>query len=85
MTMSGELKPKYIREIQEHTGLECVPVSRKDSTMIAQEYWIMSPTGVKLFRVGSHSEDVIGMVSTPDMYEIQGISSSTRRQRRKDK
>ena len=81
MTMSGRRKPQYIREIQEHTGLECVPVDREEATMIAQEYWVVSPTGVKLFRVGSHSEDIIGMAAGPDMFNLQGISEATRHAR----
>lgn len=69
-------KPLYIREIEENTGLRCErdPKTRRD-------YLVLSPTGVKLFRVGGHEEGVIGMVSTPEMYEIQGITTEEKQKR----
>ena len=77
-------KPQYVQEVEQNTGLECVPVTKKEASMLAQEYWVMSPTGLKLFRIGSHSDDLIGMISQPEMYAIQGVSFKERHARRRN-
>jgi len=74
-------KPQYILEIEQNTGLKCIPVPKKEATMLCQQYWLVSPTGFKLFMVGSHCDDIIGMVSSPELYSLQGISENIRHAR----
>jgi len=70
-------KPQFVLDVEKHLGLQCVPDAMP-------RYWIVeSPTGVPMFKIGSHSDGVIGSVSAPDMYEIQGITAAERYQRRK--
>ena len=75
------MKPTYIKEIEERLGLECLLEPQSVQTQMPT-YWVMSPTGVALFEVGSSQEDIIGMCTQPDMFKLQGISSPERGKRR---
>lgn len=74
-------KPLYIQEIEAHLGLTC----EQDEEQVGQWYapwWVLSPTGVRMFQVGDGENGIIGMISQPEMYAIQGISRSERHRRR---
>jgi hypothetical protein len=75
-------KPQYIVELEQHTGLECVLIPETENRCMP-EYNVLSPTSVVLFKVGGTDEHTIGMVSTPEMYDLQGISPQIRHARRK--
>lgn len=62
-------KPRFIRDIEEHTGLECREGQRLTATRI--EWDILSPTGIVLFRVGSIDGDTIGSLGHPSMYDLR--------------
>ena len=63
-------KPKYIRDIEKTTGLECRR-SQSDN-MWHREWDVLSPTGLVLFRVSSVDGEMIGSLGLPSMYDLQG-------------
>ena len=69
-------KPKYIRDIEETTGLEC----RRSQTgeRWNREWEVLSPTGLVLFRVSSVDGEMIGSLGHPSMYDLQGIRPGER-------
>lgn len=70
--------PQFIEDIQVHLGLRC----ERDSDYHIPTWWVMSPTGVRLFKVGGWGEQLIGSVSTPEMFDVQGVDEIERRRRR---
>ena len=72
-------KPKYVIEIEKHTGLVCVADPEDE-----RRWNVISPTGVSLFVVFSHSDGIVGGISSPDMFAIQGISREERSRRRRE-
>ena len=69
-------KPKYIRDIEKTTGLEC----KRSQTggRLNREWEVLSPTGIVLFRVSSVDGEMIGSLSFPSMYDLQGIRPGER-------
>ena len=66
------MKPTFVREIEKHTGLKC---REKDSV---REWEVLAPSGIVLFSVMSFTDDIIGGITQPDMFEVQGISKEER-------
>ena len=75
-------KPTFVREIEKHTGLEC---RAKEAGFAPEQAWeVLSPTGVALFTVLSHTDGIIGGITQPEMFEVQGISKKERSKRRRE-
>jgi len=66
-----EVKPKYVLDVEKNLGLEVRPGKVWPS---GQSWEVISPTGVVLFEIGSMRNERIGMVTTPNMHVLQGIS-----------
>ncbi len=72
------IKPQYVIEVEQHTGLECVLIPETTNS-----WQVISPTGVELFKIGGNGPSEIGMISMPDMYNSQGVSKQIRHAQRK--
>jgi len=72
------IKPPFVLEVERTTGLVC---DLAKDVGWRTDWWVMSPTGVPMFKVGGDGE-MIGSISQPDMYVIQGIDATERSRRR---
>ena len=81
--MTNTTKPKYVQEVEKNLGLTCL-LDPTTAGRSFQEYYVMSPTGLCLFKIGGTEDDIIGMVSTPEMHTLQGISKDERHKRMRD-
>jgi hypothetical protein len=63
------MKPQFILDIEVNLGLTCVlDVDEKPEKNV---YWVLSPTGVKMFKVWAYDGERIGSISQPNMNTIQ--------------
>lgn len=71
-------KPKWVLEIEKHTGCRTVLETMDGDYSV---WKLQSLTDVTLFKFGGC--DSIGMCSQPDMFNLTGISKEERAARRK--
>ncbi len=70
--MPGE-KPKFIQDFESFTGLSCEPNTDRTLTDEGEHlYWVLSPTGVRLFWIGGFHR--IGSISNPDMDLLRNLT-----------
>lgn len=74
------IKPQFVLDVEMTTGLNCELA--KDVGW-RTDWWVLSPTGLPMFKIGG-DVDMIGSISQPDMYLIQGVDAAERSRRRRD-
>ena len=79
--MPNTNRPEWVDRIERYLGLKLISVERRNPVNMA-EYWIMSPTGIKMFQVGGFEDDRIGMISQPDLRVIDPESLASYRSKK---